>query len=303
MLRTIIFLVGTLLLIPLSAVYFDKPLNSEQSHILSTLLTGYLSVALSCFVISELTRNCSQVDKLWSIVPLAYVWYVASASGFDARLTLMAAVVTVWGVRLTFNFARRGGYSWIPWGGDEDYRWEVLRKQPLLSSRWAWAAFNLFFISLYQQGLILLFTLPILIAYEGVGKPLTWLDYLAAAAIIALVLIETIADQQQFDFQTEKYRRKAAGEALGDYEHGFVRTGLWSKSRHPNYAAEQLIWFVFYFFSVAATDRLLNWSLAGTILLVLLFLGSSDFSEKITAEKYPEYADYQKKVKRFLPFF
>ena len=33
----------------------------------------------------------------------------------------------------------------------------------------------------------------------------------------------------------------------------------------------------------------------------LLFLGSSDFSEKISAEKYTGYGDYQKRVGRFLP--
>ncbi len=303
MLRTIIILLVTLLLIPLSAIYFDKPLNTEQSAVLSNLLTIYLAVALSCFVVGELTQNVSQVDKLWSIIPIVYVWCVAAASSYDARLTLMAIVVTIWGVRLTFNFARRGGYSWIPWSGEEDYRWAVLRQQPLLSSRWAWAAFNLFFISLYQQGLILLFTLPTLIAYEGIGKPLGWFDYLLAAITIGLVAIEAVADQQQYNFQEEKYRRKNAGEPLGEYAHGFVRTGLWGKSRHPNYAAEQMIWLAFYFFGVAATDRLLNWTLAGSILLMLLFLGSSDFSEKISAEKYPEYTDYQQKVSRFLPFF
>jgi steroid 5-alpha reductase family enzyme len=36
-------------------------------------------------------------------------------------------------------------------------------------------------------------------------------------------------------------------------------------------------------------------------LLVLLFKGSSDFSESITEEKYPEYIKYQKRVGRFLP--
>ncbi|MEY4928074.1 MAG: hypothetical protein RI894_2510 [Bacteroidota bacterium] len=308
MLRTIIVLLVTLLLIPVSAIYFDKPLNAAQFVVLNNLLTIYLAVALTCFVVGELTQNVSQVDKLWSIIPIVYVWCVAvsgvAVSGnYDARLMLMAVVVTIWGARLTFNFARRGGYSWIPWSGEEDYRWEILRKQPLLSSRWAWAAFNLFFISLYQQGLILLFTLPMLIAYEGIGKPLGWLDYLLAAIIVGLVAVETVADQQQYNFQEEKYRRKNAGEPLGEYAHGFVRTGLWAKSRHPNYAAEQMIWLVFYFFGVAATDRLLNWTLAGPILLMLLFLGSSDFSEKISAEKYPEYADYQKKVSRFLPFF
>jgi steroid 5-alpha reductase family enzyme len=160
----------------------------------------------------------------------------------------------------------------------------------------------LFFISLYQQGLILLFTLPALLAMEGAGQAPGWLDYLVAGLILALIVVEYIADQQQYDFQTEKYRRIAAGEPLGEYARGFVSTGLWARSRHPNYAAEQGIWLVFYFFSVAATGRPLNWSLAGCILLMLLFLGSSDFSEKISASKYPQYADYQKKVNRFLPF-
>lgn len=302
MLRTILILVCTLLLIPISAVYFDVPLSEGQSAVLKTLIFIYITIALLCFVVSEISQNYSQVDKLWSIMPIVYTWFVAYSYHFDARLTLMAAVVTIWGIRLSFNFARKGGYSWIPWKGEEDYRWAILRKQPLLSSRWVWAAFNLLFISFYQQGLILLFTLPALIATEGVGNPLSWLDYLAAFLIIGLVLIETIADQQQYNFQTEKYRRIAKGEPLGEYSHGFVRTGLWKLSRHPNYTAEQSIWFVFYFFSVAATGRILNWTLAGSILLMLLFLGSSDFSEKISFEKYKDYSEYQKRVKRFLPF-
>jgi steroid 5-alpha reductase family enzyme len=35
--------------------------------------------------------------------------------------------------------------------------------------------------------------------------------------------------------------------------------------------------------------------------LVLLFKGSSDFSEAISAEKYRAYAEYQAKVPRFIP--
>jgi len=302
MLRTILILLCTLLLIPLSAVYFDQPLNALQWEVLHTLVAIYIVVALLCFLVSEISRNYSQVDKLWSIMPVVYTWYVTYASNFDARLTLMAIIVTIWGARLTFNFARKGGYSWVPWKGEEDYRWAVLRKQPLLSSRWAWAAFNLFFISFYQQGLILLFTLPSLLAIEGVGHPLGWLDYSASFLIIGLVVIEAVADQQQYNFQTEKYRRIKADEPLSEYAHGFVRTGLWAHSRHPNFMAEQLIWFVFYFYSVAATGRLLNWAIAGSILLMLLFLGSSDFTEKISSEKYKEYSEYQKKVKRFILF-
>jgi steroid 5-alpha reductase family enzyme len=71
--------------------------------------------------------------------------------------------------------------------------------------------------------------------------------------------------------------------------------------RHPNYFSEQSIWLVFYLFSVAASGRWLNWSVMGIILLLLLFQGSADFSEKISAEKYPAYKDYLKRVPRFLP--
>jgi steroid 5-alpha reductase family enzyme len=302
MLRTILLLIATLVALPFVAFYYDQPLLPEHWATLKTLLGIMLGVAITCFVVSELTGNCSQVDKLWSIIPLVYVWVVAADSGFADRLVLMAVLVTIWGARLTFNFARRGGYHWIPWKGEEDYRWSVLRSNPLLSGRLSWALFNLFFISLYQNSLILLFTLPAIAAWQGGSTPLNWLDYLAAAMFIGFVVMETVADQQQWDFQKEKYRRIQAGEELGEvYGRGFAQSGLWAWVRHPNYAAEQAIWLSFYLFSVAATDRWLNWSLAGAVLLMLLFLGSSDFSEKISVGKYPAYVEYQKRVGRFLP--
>jgi steroid 5-alpha reductase family enzyme len=62
------------------------------------------------------------------------------------------------------------------------------------------------------------------------------------------------------------------------------------------------IWIVFYFFSVSATGNWLNWSVMGAILLVLLFWGSSNFSESISSGKYPGYAAYKKRVPRFIPF-
>lgn len=300
MLRTIFFLIATLIALPVLSFYFDQPLSGMHLATLFTVIKIMLGVALTCFAVSEITRNYSQVDKLWSLLPILYSWIFAAEAGFDTRMTLMAALVTIWGLRLTFNFARRGGYHWIPWRGEEDYRWSVLRQMPHLQKRLPWALFNLFFISLYQNSLILLFTLPILVAWQGSAAPLNWLDYLAAALMLLFIVIETVADQQQYDFQTEKYRRKNAGEPLGAYAKGFCDRGLWGLVRHPNYASEQAIWLSFYLFSMAATERWVNWSLAGAILLMLLFLGSSDFSEKISAGKYPDYKDYQKRVPRFV---
>ncbi len=307
MVKTIVLLLFTLIVVPVFTVYFDQnSMNPEQLNLLMQSGGIALALALAAFIVSTITGNCSQVDKMWSIVPAIYAWHIVANADFvpesaQPRLILMALLVTVWAVRLSYNFSRRGGFTWKFWTGEEDYRWEVLRKRPELGGKWQWMAFNLFFISLYQMGLIWLFTMPIMVAATG-SNSLGWIDYAAVFVVIFLIIIETVADQQQWDYQQEKHRLKKEGQTLiGKYAKGFTHTGLWRISRHPNYFAEQSIWVVFYFFSVAATDRWLNWSVAGALLLVILFKGSADFSEGISLEKYPDYKDYVKSTPRFIP--
>ena len=299
--RTIFVLVASVLLVP-AVTYYDTTLSNEQWALIKTLTLAMVFAASYCFVVSQLTGNFSQVDKLWSILPAGYVWYVAVKSGYEPRGVLMAVLATIWAARLTFNFARRGGYHVLPWRGEEDYRWAVLRATPTFKKPMTWVAFNLFFISFYQNALILAFTLPSVAAVGG--RAIGWLDIFAAGSMLLFVGIETLADQQQYNFQTEKYRRIAANEPLvAPFSDGFCAQGLWARVRHPNYASEQAIWIGFYLFSVAASGRWVNWSLIGALLLVLLFIGSADFSEKISASKYPKYADYLKRVPRFVPKF
>jgi steroid 5-alpha reductase family enzyme len=301
MLQTILILIFTLIVVPIVSYNYGTPLNEIQETLLFESSMIALGVSLYCFVVGEITRNVSQTDKLWSIVPAVYSWYITLHSGMNERMVLMSVLVTIWAVRLSLNFARRGGFSLKFWEGEEDYRWEVLRQRPGFNNKFVWMLFNLFFICLYQQGLIYMFTVPILAGLADTAPALFWADYLLAAVFLGLIIMEGVADQQQWNFQTEKYRRINAGEDLGEYAHGFVRTGLWGIMRHPNYMAEQSIWVCFYLFSIACTGEWINGSIAGSLLLLILFRSSSDFSEEISAEKYPEYADYQKKVPRFLP--
>ena len=298
--RTVLFLIFTLIIVPILTFNFDVPLTELQQSTLKTLLGVYAIAAGVCFIVSSATKNYSQVDKLWSIIPIPYVWIIAYNTDFEPRILLMAFLVSIWAVRLTYNFARRGGYSWKIWTGEEDYRWAILRAKPEFQSQWKWSAFNLFFISAYQMALILFFTLPALKAMES-NIPIGIFDYTLAAIFVALVIMEYIADNQQYYYQEEKYRQKKTGKVADFYKIGFTHTGLWAYMRHPNYSAEQAIWIVFYFFSVIATDIWLNWSIAGALLLVLLFKGSSDFSEEETEKKYPLYKKYIKEVGRFLP--
>ena len=99
---------------------FDTPLNDLQWQMIKNSYAVAFGVAMLCFILSELTGNCSQVDKIWSITPIFFVWIFAAMSGWNDRLVLMAIVVTVWGVRLTYNFSRRGAYTLKFWAGEED---------------------------------------------------------------------------------------------------------------------------------------------------------------------------------------
>lgn len=298
---TIRFLIFTLILLPVAAYFLGTPPNEFQQTILKSTAWWVLGVIAYTFIVGQLTGNNSQVDKLWSIVPVGYVWYMTAAGGWHVRMILMSVLVTLWGIRLTYNFARRGAYTWKFWSGEEDYRWEILRKKPGFNKPIVWMLFNLFFICTYQNILIFLFTLPVLASVATNAKGLTIMDGALAVVFIVLLVLEFIADQQQYDFQKEKYRRLREGVPSGEYADGFVSKGLWAWVRHPNYACEQGIWVVFYLFSVVATGEWLNWTIAGCVLLILLFKGSSDFSEEISATKYPKYKEYQARVGRFLP--
>lgn len=86
-----------------------------------------------------------------------------------------------------------------------------------------------------------------------------------------------------------------------DLDRGFLTSGLWAYSRHPNFAAEQLIWLVLHQWSCYSSSILHNWAGIGAGSLILLFQGSTMLTEAISSGKYPEYRNYQNAVGRFLP--
>ncbi len=302
-LHTAIILIITLLAVPLITWFFGTPLGALEIRALVTVSIIAGSAVALCFILGEVTGNNSQVDKLWSLLPIAYTWTVAAYGNFSPRLVLMSILVTLWGLRLTWNFSRHGGYSLKFWTGKEDYRWQVLRQKKEFQPRFKWTLFNLFFISGYQNALILLFSLPVIVALQYRQRPLGIIDGIAGALMLFFIIFETVADNQQWRYQSKKWELINSGaKVTGDYAKGFLDKGLWSRSRHPNYFAEQSIWVSFYLFSVAASGQWINWSVSGALLLIILFQNSAAFSEGISAGKYPAYDEYQRRVPRFIPF-
>ena len=110
--------------------------------------------------------------------------------------------------------------------------------------------------------LLVLSTLPAQVALTR-PAPLTPWDAVFAVAFLAFLTGETVADQQQWNF----HRRKAAGEASGV---GFLGGAL-------------------------------NWTVVGPVLLTVLFIGSTIFTESISASRYPEYAQYRRTTSMIVP--
>jgi steroid 5-alpha reductase family enzyme len=110
-----------------------------------------LLVKTSSFIASIVGNNCSKVDQLWSILPVIYSWHFhyhnyLQNGVHNSRTLLISILLTCWGVRLTFNFWRKGGYGNLI-HHEEDYRWPIIRSKmhPLV-----FIIFNFAFIACYQ---------------------------------------------------------------------------------------------------------------------------------------------------------
>lgn len=251
-----------------------------------------IGVCAFAWIASLVTHEHSWVDRLWSIVPVVYLWVFAAFAGLqDARLNAMAVLVTLWGARLTFNFARKGGYA-----GVEDYRWAVLRTR---MKPWQFTIFNLLFIVLFQNLVLMLITLPALTAYDNRSPFGAW-DVMLCLLFLALLAGETIADQQQWNFQSWKKAERAAGREPSPR---FLQTGLFRLCRHPNFFFEQAQWWTVFLFGASAAGSVLQWTVLGPLLLTALFLGSTFFTESITLSRYPEYAEYRTTTSALVPWW
>jgi steroid 5-alpha reductase family enzyme len=250
-------------------------------------------VSAFCWLASVITRDSSWVDRMWSIVPMVYAAVFAAAADFqDLRLNVMAILIILWGARLTFNFARKGGYS-----GVEDYRWPIVRAR---MKPWQYQVFNVVFIVLAQNALLVLITLPAYTAYQNQQTPFGATGVLLAALFLASLAGETIADQQQWSFHAWKRGEVRAGRTP---DPRFLQTGLFRFSRHPNFFFEQAMWWIVFLFGATAAGSLWQWTGLGALLLTLLFIGSTRLTEQISLSKYPEYAEYQARTSMVVPWF
>jgi len=246
------------------------------ADVAATVVVFFFSRALKC---------SSMYDAYWSVAPIAIVFYWVFQAGEGVNPIRAGAVlflVTWWGARLTYNWAR----GW-PGLHHTDWRYEATRqKAPSL-----WFFSDLFGIHLFPTIEVLLALGGAWVALTQESRALCWLDLVALTVASAAVTIETVADQQLLAFS----RVKRPGEIM--------KTGLWAYSRHPNYFGELSFWWGLYLFGLAA-DPGHYWTVIGPIMMTGMFLGVSiPWMDRRSCERRPEYAEHMKRVSAIVPWF
>ena len=76
-----------------------------------------LHIGTIVFVLNIVTKDYSWVDRIWSLLPIAFAGHLLYYQvHFDnvlvtLRQWIMFGFITLWGLRLTYNFYRKGGYT------------------------------------------------------------------------------------------------------------------------------------------------------------------------------------------------
>ena len=251
---------------------------------LERAVIGDLVATLVIFAFSWRLDNSSMYDAYWSVapVPILAFWMLAAPTPPGPVHWILFALVLTWSVRLTWNWL-------LGWRGlsHEDWRYVNLRNEH--GSRYWLVSF----LGLHMMPTVLVFLgcLPLFsvvffgTSHIGVGTAI------AALVTGGAVLIEGIADRR-----LRAFRNSNAGSVSLD-------TGLWARSRHPNYFGEVLFWWGLLAFGLVAVDALPWWSRIGAPAITGLFLFVSiPMMERRMIQRRPGYAARRAQVPALVPW-
>jgi steroid 5-alpha reductase family enzyme len=233
-------------------------LTLEPAAILAWAILATVVFFTMVWAIHVKMRDAGVVDFFWGAGFVLIAWLIIALRGTASTAALLlAALVTLWAVRLTIHMVSRHRHM-----NGEDSRYAAMRESTGESFWWK----SLVTIYLVQSVIMLLVAAPIFLAVLSPTAAISGPAMIAGAALFAVGLaIETLADQQLWRFKAEKKNR------------GQLMTGgLFAYSRHPNYFGEALLWWGLGLIALAGTGSL--WTLAGPALLTLLLLKVSGVS-------------------------
>ena len=171
-------------------------------------------------------------DLTGSLSYLSVIWFVFfssnNLSGLNIQNLIVVTLISIWAIRLgTFLFSR------INKDG-EDKRFRTIKTSA-----------SQFFMTWTLQGMwVSICTMCAITAISSSeGIIANALFYLGLVFFIIGFAIEVVSDQQ-----------KSAFRAIPENKDKFITSGLWSKSQHPNYFGEILLWSAIALLSVSSLN-------------------------------------------------
>lgn len=234
------------------------------------------------WLLSLRLKNSSIVDIFWGtgFVITAWLYFAFTPEGFLIRKLLLAALVTIWGLRLSVHILRRN------WGKPEDFRYQKWREES--GGKWWWQSF--FKVFLLQGLLLWIISAPLLAAQvRATPAHLTFFDYAGLAVWLVGFFFEAAGDYQLIRFKANPANR---GKVLD--------TGVWRYTRHPNYFGDATQWWGYYLIAASGGGW---WSIFSPVLMTLLLLRISGVAllEK-SLETRPGYKEYIERTSPFIPW-
>ena len=212
------------------------------------LLLADVAATAFVFAFSVIFQNASVYDPYWSVQPIVILVGFAWMRGLTPIGAALLAVVSIWGVRLTANWA----YTFRDLE-HQDWRYTMLHEK---TGKW-YPLVNFFGIHLFPTLVVYCVTLPAVVVIER-GAAWNWLSLLGLLLSLFATVLQGVSD-----WQLHRFRRA--------HREGFIREGLWKHARHPNYLGEILMWWGVAFASIAALGGV--WQLLlGAVLNTAMFL-------------------------------
>lgn len=255
-----------------------------ERHPILIAFVADVAATLVIFAFARYFRNASFYDAYWSLAPIAIAafWLMTAAAAIDScRPWIVIALVTTWGVRLTYNWVRG-------WRGlsHEDWRYAGMRAK---HGRRFWLV-ELLGIEMMPTIVVFLGCLSLYPALADAANTWGALDCAAATIAAAAILIETVSDEQ-----LRRFVKTAQPGQIMD-------RGLWRYSRHPNYLGEVMFWWGLYLFALAANPSYW-WAVAGPIAITILFVFVSiPMMDRRNLERRPGYAGHMERTFAIIPW-
>ncbi len=255
---------------------------SEILFLLISNLAILLALLTIVWFVSIRIKDASIIDIFWGpacAAPALLTFF--RTDGADPGALVLTVLVSLWAARLGLYLAKRNI------GHGEDYRYQKMRAKAGSDAAFARGSLpNIFWL----QGLIAWFvSLPVQLGQfgdDGLGL-VAWLGVIVFTVGLGF---EAIGDWQLRSFKADPANKGK-----------LMTQGLWALTRHPNYFGDATVWAGLTLIALESPYGVWTILSPAVMAFFLINISGKALTERFMEKKYPEYADYKKRVSGFIP--